>query len=179
MQYDLLKSAWAHGATPQKSSAELKPLLKENTHPVLKEIRRQLVFEAVAFTVFLAVYYDFFDGDRKPLYANVLLAGALLLAIGHTIFGYLLTRRRMEGHTIRQSLEHRLARLKTYALVSVATRLLAAGCLWGFFASVITFDASRYWLLALLGLTAVVQVTLLYRIWRQRIRRLQDTLAGF
>ncbi len=178
MENDALKSAWQGSKTPRKSDTELKSILQEN-HPILKRIRRQLVIEAAAFAVFLSVYYDFFDGDRKPLYANVLLVSAILFVIVHNIAGYVFTRRGVKGENIRQSLEDRLSGMKTYAAVSVATRLLTAACLWGFFTSVITFDATRYGLLAVLVATAVIQIVILSRIWLGRIKRMQEVIDGF
>ena len=178
MENDALKSAWQGATTPRKSDTELKSILQKN-HPVLKGIRRQLVIETTAFAVFLSVYYDFFDGDRKPLYANVLLVSAILFVIVHNIAGYILTQRGVKGENIRQSLEDRLAGMKTYATVSVATRLLTAACLWGFFMSVITFDTTRYGLLAVLVVIAVIQIAVLSQIWLGRIKRMQEVIDGF
>ncbi|WP_261387669.1 hypothetical protein [Chitinophaga pinensis] len=33
-----------------------------------RKMRRQLLMETIAFILFLIVYYDFFDGDKKPVY---------------------------------------------------------------------------------------------------------------
>ncbi len=179
MENDALKSAWQDLPTPQKSNPELKSILHESAHPVLKGIRRQLLIELVGFTAFLLVYYDFFDGDRKPLYANMLLVSAMLLVMAHNIAGYLLTRRGIKGNTIRQSLEDRLGDMKTYAIVSVALRVLAAACLWFFFMSVVTFDAHRYWLLAVVVVLVLVQITALSRIWLGRLKRMREVIADF
>lgn len=179
MENDALKSAWQAIPTPRKSDAELKSALREGVHPVLKGIRRQLVIEAVAFAVFLSVYYDFFDGDRKPLYANIMLVGAMLFVIAHNIAGYLFARQRVGADSIRQSLEGRLARMKAYAAASIAARVLAGACLCLFFTSVIEFDASRYGLLAVVITVFAVQVAALSGLWRRRIRRMQEVIEGF
>ncbi|GAA4437364.1 hypothetical protein GCM10023091_16470 [Ravibacter arvi] len=179
MENDPLKSAWHNIATPQKNDAELTSILKESAHPVLKEIRRQLLFETVAFSLFLLVYYDFFDGDRKPLYANLLLVGVLLLVIGHNVAGYLIARRGITGSNIRQALTNRLSGMKTYAFVSVTLRVLSAAGLWFFFISVMDLDAHRYGLLALGMVIVSVQVFFLSRIWAGRIKRMKEAIAGF
>lgn len=179
MENDALKSAWHHTGTPRKSTTYLESAIKESNHPVLKDIRRQLVFETVGFTLFLLVYYDFFDGDRKPLYANLLLAGAMLLVIGHNIAGYRLAARGMKDLDIRNLLEEHLSRIKTYAFVSISTRVLIMICLCIFFISAVSLDTHRYWLLALVAVILAVQITLLSRIWRGRIMRLKEIIAGF
>ena len=121
-------------------------------------------------------YIYFFDGDRKPLYANVLLIGAMLFVIIHNIIGYMLTRRGIKGNNIKQSLEDRLSKMKTYATVSIATRMAAAICLWLFFISVIKFDVDRYWMLAAVILAVVAQLTVLSRIWKGRIKRMKGAI---
>jgi len=45
--------------------------------------------------------------------------------------------------------------------------------------SVITLDATRYGLLAVLVVIAVIQVTVLSRIWLGRIKRMQEAIEGF
>ncbi|WP_257669801.1 hypothetical protein [Parapedobacter tibetensis] len=179
MENDALKSAWQGMDTPQKSNTELKSIMQESAHPVLKGIRMQLMIEIVGFTVFLLVYYDFFDGDRKPFYANVLLVSAMLFVIVHNIIGYVLTKRGVKGNNIKQSLEDRFSKMKTYAMVSIATRMLAAVCLWFFFLSVIKFNADRYWMLAVVVLVVVVQITVLSKIWVRRIKRMKEAIGSF
>ncbi|MGK6353454.1 hypothetical protein [Parapedobacter sp. DT-150] len=179
MENDALKSAWRGVDTPPKSSTELKSIMQERTHPVLKGIRRQLTIEIVGFTGFLLVYYDFFDGDRKPAYANVLLVSAMLFVIIHNSMGYMLTKRGIEGNNIKQSLEDRFSKMKTYAMVSVVTRMAAAACLWFFFVSVMKFDTGRYWMLVVVVLLVGVQIGILSRIWMGRIRRMKEAMDDF
>lgn len=179
MENDALKSAWQHTGTPLKSTTDLKSAMKESNHPVLKGIRRQLIFETVGFTLFLLVYYDFFDGDRKPLYANLVLAGAMLLVIGHNIIGYRLAGRGIKDSDIRQSLEERLSGIKAYAIASIATRVLVMTCLCIFFTSVVRLDTQRYQLLALIAVIFAIQIALLSRIWWKRIKRLKEVIADF
>jgi len=179
MEQQFFKSAWQDDNSASKSNAELKAMMQEKRHPVLKRIRRQLIIETIGFTAFLLVYYDFFDGDRKPLFANVLLLAAVLLAIVHNVIGYMLTKRRIEGDNIKQSLEAHLSRMKLYAFASVASRVLTAACVLTFFASVITFTTQKYWILAGTIAVFIVQVMLLSGIWAGRIRHMKGTLAGF
>lgn len=179
MEQDALKSAWQNMNAGQKTNAELSSMMREQTHPVLKRIRKQLMLEAIFFTIFLFVYYDFFDGDRKPVYANVLLVSAMLLAIIHNIAGYMLTTRSVKGDTIKQSLQGQLLKMKKYAMVSVAGRVLIAACLLFFFISVITFNAGKYWILAGLIVLIVIQIALLTAIWVKRIRQMKTTIDLF
>jgi hypothetical protein len=179
MEGDALQSAWQQMPAGQKSNTELRAMMKENTHPVLKRIRKQLIIETIAFAAFLFVYYDFFDGDRKPVYANVLLVSSLILVILHNVLGYIMAKRSIKGDNLKQSLQHQLSKMKTYAAFSIAGRVITSACLLLFFTSVITFTAPKSWLLAGLMAIMVVQLVLLAVIWLKRIRHMRSTISLF
>jgi hypothetical protein len=179
MEQDFLKSAWQGMAAVPKSKDAIKSMMLERTHPVLKRIRRQLIIEAAAFTVFLFLYYDFFDGNRKPVYANVLLVMGLLFVIIHNIIGYMLTRRPVTGNTIKQTLACNLTKMKTFAITSIIVRMLAAGCLLLFFIQAIRFTESKYWILIVIILVFIIQIVLLSRVWAKRINQLRGTINDF
>lgn len=179
MEGNALQSAWQQMSAGQRSNTELHAMMKESTHPVLKRIRKQLIIETIAFTAFLFVYYDFFDGDRKPVYANVLLVSAMVLVILHNILGYIMAKRSIDGDNLKQSLQHQLAKMKTYAVLSIAARILMVNCLLLFFASVITFTTQKNWLLAGIIAIMTVQLVLLAAIWLKRIRQMKTTINHF
>lgn len=178
MEQDPLKSAW-QGINPKaKSNTELQRMLKEGTHPLVKGIRKQMIIETATYIVFLCIYYDAFDGDRKPLVINILLVAAMLLAIGHNIINYRFTKRRIQGENLQQSLNGQLSQMKIHATVSIACRVLISACLLIFFTAVINFNTSKYWLLAGVIAVFIVQMALLSRIWLGRIRQMKATISG-
>lgn len=176
MERDALISAWQAAETTSKNNTELITMLKEGQHPVLKHIRRQLMIEGIAFTIFLFLYYDFFDGDQKPLYANLLIAGGMLLVIIHNILGYVYTRRTFTGNNIKQSLELYLVSLKKHATISIICRALMAACLLLFFMSVMSFNANKYWSMIAIIIILSIQLFVLWSIWRKRIGKLKGTI---
>jgi hypothetical protein len=179
MQQDPLKSAWQGINDKPQTDIELKTMLQEKTHPVLKRIRKQLIIETIAFTAFLLVYYDFFDGDRKPLYANVLLVVAISFALLHNVIGYWFTKQPVKGDNLQQSLRNQLLKMKSYAIVSVFSRILVAACLLAFFLSVVTFNEAKYWMLAAVVSVFVVQIVLLSRLWIKRVQRIKGDISNF
>ncbi len=178
MEQDDLRSAWRGVSTDPRSSAELRTMMQEKNHPVLKRIRKQLIVESVFYAAFLLVYYDFFDGDRKPFYANVLLAAALLLAVVHNVITYVLSRKRIAGDNLRESLIMHLSKMRSYAFGSVITRIVSAAALLFFFGSVIAFNETKYWILAGVLLTLAVQVALLSAAWIKRLKQLKSAVDG-
>jgi hypothetical protein len=179
MELDVLQSAWQNSSPATKTNAEFTSMMKERTHPVLRRIRRQLIIESIAFTFFLFTYYDLFDGDQKPLYVNVLLVAAMLFALVHNVVGYRLAKSGVTGSDINEALANHLSKLRVYALISVVSRVLVAGCLLFFFASIITFTAKKYWLLAGIIVVFVVQIKMLSGIWQKRIRQVKQVLESF
>jgi hypothetical protein len=179
MKEDILKSAWQDVSPEPKSNEAIKSMMREGAHPVLKGIRRQMIIETVAFTVFLLVYHDFFDGNRKPVYANVLLVMGLLLVVIHNVVGYVLAKKPLTGDTIRQSLTTHLAKMKVFAVISVISRMLAAGCLLLFFTCVIRFTAGKFWIMSAVVIMFLIQITLLSGIWAKRIKQLRRAINDF
>lgn len=175
MENDPLKSMWNNlGDTPKDQQT----LKKMKSAAIFRKMRRQLLTEAIAFTLFLIVYYDFFDGDKKPVYANLALIGASLFAIIHSLLGYKLATRVMQADTIRHSLNKSLSRLRTYAVMSVSSRVLATTCLLVFFTSVIKFTPYKYMLLIMILAIFCFQIIMLWNIWKKRIRKVQSDITN-
>lgn len=171
---DPLKTAWQNAGTDStKSAADIKEMLRGNKHPVLKKIRTQMIVELVGFCIFGLVYYDFFDGDQKPLYANVILVASLLLVIFHNLAGYLNAARSVKGNNLRVSLEKYERGLKTFAFISILSRVCYTAGLTIFFTSLVDL---RLWSLLILLALLAVQVAVLIRMWLNRIGRLHVAL---
>jgi len=136
-------------------------LLRERQHPVLKQIRKQMVIELVGFVLFLIVYYDFFDGDRKPVYANVLLVVAMLGVIAGNVVGYLFAKQGVIGPNLREALRMHLEKMKLYAVVAVMARGFMMGSV------VVFFNAG--WIVAMIF---IVMWMVLAGIWVGRIRKI-------
>lgn len=179
MEQDTLQSMWQNNDPSPRTNAEIRSMMHERTHPILKRVRRQLIIETIAYTFFLLAYYDLFDGDQKPLYVNALLVAAMLFALVHTLTGYKLAKAGIAGNDIRQALRNQLSKLKGYAFISVVSRALAAGCLLFFFTSIITFTVEKYWLLAAILVIFVIQLLLLSKVWLNRIKQIKNAMESF
>ena len=178
MEPESLKSAWKVMSGENKNAKELKRMLSENRHPVLKGIRLQLLIEMTAWTFFLLFYYDFFDGDRKPFYLNLLLVAAVVLLLLHSFTGYLSAKNLVKGNDLKQSLLNYLSRLKMYAVVSVSSRIFTIICLLIFFIATINFTPGKYLLLTCAILLIPLQAFFLSRIWNKRIKQLKTAING-
>ena len=88
MELENLKSGWKNIDFERKSEIELEQMTLLKNHPILHKIRIKILIESIALCLLLLVYYDWFDGHQKPLYANLLLVLSILARIGNNIFGY-------------------------------------------------------------------------------------------
>lgn len=179
MELDQLKSTWNTSEVSSKTTEELKTMLLESRHPVLKEIRKQFAIEIAGWSVFLLCYYTMFDGDQKPVLVNLILVIAVLCSLFHNLMGYNFSKYLIGGSNVKTSLERYLSKIKSFAVVSVCTRLLFMAGFLLFFTYNIQFNAIKYLLLGATGLVFLAQLVWLGNLWNKRIRTLARTIGDF
>ena len=179
MELHNLKEAWKGTGTTSLKPENIHKMIREKNHPVLRGIRRQLIFESSVWIIFLIAYYNMFDGDQKPFYANILLVTAVVSLVIHNVTGFLSQQKLIKGVNLKQSLETYLSSIRVFKAYSIATRVTAIICLLLFFTSVINFNTFKYGILAGLIMLIPIQVLLLNRLWNKRINQLKKLLKEF
>lgn len=179
MELDALKSAWKNIEAPDKTSEEIQLMLKENNHPVIRGVRKQLLIEILGWSAFLLVYYTMFDGDRKPLVINLGLVIPILFSLAHNLTGYGLAKHFIPGTSIKESLQYYLSKVKMYAIISVVSRVFLWVGFLLFFTYNIRFTSSKYLILGIAIAIFLGQLTLLSRVWLTRLKKLKASLADF
>jgi len=179
MELKDLKSEWQNAGGLFKSEADLLKMTKIMNHPSLKSIRTKLIIETIGFVFFLVVYYDWFDGDQKPTYANALLVSSLLFYIVTDVIGYVSVVTRIGGLDLKISLEKYLKKIEQLAVYSLICSVLYGVSFLVFFSSVIHFTKEKSFLL--LGVVIVLIQMLLWshRIWTKWIKKLQQEVTDF
>jgi hypothetical protein len=179
MELDELKYAWDTIETPVKSTDDIKLMLYENRHPVLKKIRKQLTIEIIGWSVFLICYYTMFDGDHKPTWINIILIVSVLLPLIHNLMGYRFAKYLVNGNTISESLTNYLSKVKIYAAVSIICRFFFALGLLVFFTYGLNFNTKKYISLAIIILIFLIQLSILYNLWAKRLKKLENAVTIF
>jgi hypothetical protein len=179
MELDDLKNTWQNVKTPETSATDIKAMLSENNHPVLKSIRTQVIIEVAAWSVFLLCYYTMFDGDTKPVWINAILVVSVLFPMVHNLMGYSFARYLVNGPTLKESLTIYLAKVKVYAAISISTRVLLAAGFIVFFTYGLTLNAARFYSLAIIGAIFMLQLVILYRMWAKRLSNIKTAVLGF
>jgi len=176
MEFNELKSTWNTVKTPEISSIEMRKMFSENRHPALKSIRKQLIIEIIGWCILLICYYTMFDGDKKPVWINILLVFSILLPVIHNLMGYRFAKYLVQGTNIQESLKNYLAKVKRYAAISIISKQLFLIGLLLFFTYGLTFNTSKYISLVIIGLIFTIQIVLTYRIWAKRLAGLEKSI---
>jgi hypothetical protein len=172
MHTDPLKSAW--NAIPEEHTTNI-----SIKNPVLKDIRRQLTIESIAYTIFLIVYYNIFDGNNKSFLLNAILVISVSFILLHNISGYIITKNNVYATNLKQSLTTYLKRIKRFAVLAIVSRALAFSGIMLFFMANITWTSGKYYLLVLIIGLLGIQIFSLRKIWAGRINKIRRILAEY
>jgi len=179
MELNDLKSSWQNAGGHFKGKTELADMTRITHHPSLKKIRRKLIAETIFLLFFLFIYYDWFDGDQKPLYANLVLVIGLLLYIANDIIGYISVAKPIHGSNLKLSISSYFSGIKRLAVFSLTFSLLYSICLIVFFTSVIHFTREKRLLLVALAILLFQLIFWSFRVWNRRIKSLVEQVKDF
>jgi len=179
MENDDLKSLWKGIKTPEKDANQLSKMMKAKNHPVLKSIKRQAIVEFLAFAIFLFCYYTMFDGNKKPLLINLILIFAAAFNMLNHLKGYRLQQHFRASENIKDDLKSFAAKLKTYQLEVIISKVILLIGLMLFFTNGIEFTEKKWFAMAVIAVVFILQLALLNNIWRKRITRIKLTIQDF
>lgn len=179
MELNDLKSVWQNAGGRLKSEEDLEKMTKIMNHPVIKRVKTKLVIQIVLLLFFLVVYYDWFDGDKKPAYANGALVTGLFLYILNDIIGYFSLVKPVGEANLKRSARAYLIRVKRLSLFSILVTLLYSSLIIIFFTSTIHFTKEKA-LILMFGIIVMVQlITFSYKLWSQWIKKLNQQIRDF
>ena len=180
MELNDLKSRWQNAGGDFKSEADLQRMTRMINHPSIKKIRTKLVIETIVLSFFLLVYYDWFDGDQKPFYANLALVVGLLLYIFNDVIGYIsITNPVVRGANLKLSIQNYLIGIKRLSISSIIITFLYSISIIIFFTSVITFTKEKG-LILVFSTVLVLQLShLSFRMWHNWIKNLKLQVKDF
>ncbi|MEO8253684.1 MAG: hypothetical protein ABI554_04790 [Flavobacterium sp.] len=179
MEFDQIKSTWKKTGEDKKNQTELLMMTKIKNHPNIKRIRIKLIIETILLTIFLAVYYDGFDGATKPLWANILLITTTIAYIVVRFIGWLVLRNPVKEGDLKKSLVSFQNKLKIMVISILLTSFLLASAFISFFTSSINITKGKYFLLTGIIITLILLVYLSSRNWIKRIKHIKTTLMEF
>ena len=179
MELNDLKSGWQNAGENFKSEADLRRMTNFVNHPSIKKIRTKLIIETIALLLFLFIYYDWFDGDKKLFYANLALVVGLLLYIFNDVIGYISITRPIRGTNLKLSLQNYLKRIKCLSISSVIITFLYSISIIIFFTSVITFTKEKGLMLVFSSVVVVQLILLSFKMWTKWIKNLKVQVKDF
>lgn len=179
MELNDLKGGWKNAGGECKSEADLLRMTRMANSPSIKKIRTKLVMETIILVFFLFIYYDWFDGDRKPLYANLSLVLGLLLYIFNDVIGYFAIRSPIRGANLKLSIQAYLGSVKRLSVSSIIITVLYSVSIIIFFTSVISFTKEKALLLVFSTVVVCQLILLSFRMWSKWIKNLKMQAADF
>jgi hypothetical protein len=179
MEFENLKSNWKKAGVGKKDQKELLMMTKIKNHPDIKRIRIKFIIETFLIIVFLAVYYDGFDGANKPLWANLLLIAATTSYIIVRFVGWLVLRNPIKGDSLKTSLITFQNKLQRMAISVLLTSFLFGSAIILFFASSIDFTKGKYFMVVGMVLSLILLVYLSSRNWFKRVEGINTILLDF
>lgn len=179
MELNELKSGWKNVSGHLKTEEDLERMTKIVNHPVVKQIKIRLTIQISVLLAFLFVYYDWFDGDQKPVYANLALIVGLVLYILNDIVGYISLTKPVGAANLKQSVSAYLSRVKRLSFFSLVATLLYSSSIIVFFTSAIIFTKEK-WLVLLFSTVIMVQLIIVSsKLWSRWIKKLNQHIADF
>ena len=179
MELDDIKSDWKNTGKGKRNQNELLKMTKIKNHPNIKKIRIKFIIEAVLLTIFLAVFYEGFDGATKPIWANTLLIISTTAYIIVRFLGWLVLRNPIKDGNLKKSLISFQNKLKQMAISILLTSFLFGSAIISFFTSSIDFTQEKYFVLAGMIITLLFLVYLSSRNWIKRIKGINETIIEF
>ena len=179
MELDDLKSGWQNAGGDLKSETDLQRMTRIANHPSIKKIRTKLIIESIVLLLFLFIYYDWFDGDKKPFYANLALVVGLLLYIFNDVIGYIFIISPIRGSNLKLSIQNYLKKIKCLSISSLIITIIYSISLIIYFTSVINFTKEKG-LVLIFSTVVVIQLMLLsFRMWSKWIKNLKQQVRDF
>jgi hypothetical protein len=179
MELNDLKSDWQNAGGAFKSKADLTRMTKVINHPSLKKIRIKLITETIGLLLFLFIYYDWFDGNQKPFYANFLLISGLLLYIFNDVIGYISLMKPGIETNLKQFIHVYLVRIKRLSIFSSVISFLYGVSIVVFFTSTINFTKEKSLLLLFFIVVCFQMYFFVFRMWSKWINDLTQQVKDF
>ncbi|MFB9108548.1 hypothetical protein ACFFVK_08155 [Flavobacterium gyeonganense] len=179
MDLENLKTNWSKMNYLPKNDMELEKMTSIKNHPVLKKIKTKLIIETLAISIFLLTYYSGLDGDKKPLYANILLIFSAIAYIINGLLSLQVIQKPIQGENLKESIYTYYKKVKTISKISLSITIIYTASLLLFFGFEINFRGEKKWIL-LFGIIVLIQLLFLSsRIWKSWLEKLKIEIENF
>jgi heme A synthase len=179
MQENDLKSNWKNAGGSFRNETDLQKMTRVANHPALKKIKMKLIVESIGLMFFLFIYYDWFDGNKKPFILNLLLVGSLILYILNDVIGYITVSSPIRGMNLRLSIQNYLKGIRRLSVLSLIISFLFSISIIVFFSSAIDFTKEKKLILAGIIVVLIQMLLISFKTWKKRINNLKQQLTEF
>lgn len=178
MELQDLKRNWQNAGGVDKTENDLLKMTKIINHPTLKKVRLKLIIESVLLLFFLIIYYDWFDGGKKPFYANALLVSSVILYIFNDVIGYISIAKIPVGFNLKNSISNYIGRIKRLSVLSLLISFLYNLSFLVFFMS-FRITGAKILILVFIAALFLLSIYLSYRVWTKWLNTLKQQVKDF
>jgi len=175
---DLIKM-WNDIEVPAISQAEMREMIRPRNQPVLRRIRKQLIWESSFFLLFIISYYTWFDDGSKGFYMNLLMVTGFSLYVIHDLLVYRFFNRPQKGFSIPSMLRNYRNRVRNMAAITFVFRGTASFLLICFFSSSWKFDTATIWALRVIATMLVLQLAFNLQTWLRRWKHVIKVIVDY
>jgi len=179
MDINDLKKSWATLNHDDLDKGQLQKMIRVKNHPTLQKLRIKLLTEIILLTLFLFIYYDALDGNKKPVYINLLLISGILLFIINNAIGYLFVKKMIYLPNIVSSIQRQIVILNRMFALSIISSVFYSVTLLLFLTVSIDFTNTKYFILIGILLAFSVMFFVSFKTWNARINHFRQLLADF
>jgi hypothetical protein len=179
MELQEMKDLWSAAPQEHVALSALEKMTREESQPVLRKFKLQLLLELVFWLLIIFFYYDAFDGAKRPVAINLVFVLGFVQAAAYNLSGYLAAKNLIAGGDLATSLPNYLQRLKRYRWTAIGSRAVMMLAMMLFFTFGLEMEAKR--LIAIAGILVVfgLQLFSIHLIWNKRIAQLSRIALNF
>ncbi|TCD03870.1 hypothetical protein [Pedobacter psychroterrae] len=177
MELQEMQVLWKTRSTPHINTTELKKMTRDSNHPVIKRIQLQLLVEMIVWAVILFLYYDAFDGEKRPRAINLVFIIGFLQAIAYNLSGYLAARNLVHGTDLNISISNHIKKLKNLRFTAICSRATLMLTILLFFCYGLELNAKRTIAISIIAAISCVVLYLLYWSWTIKIERIRKIMT--
>ncbi|TDO20861.1 hypothetical protein [Pedobacter duraquae] len=172
MELQEMKALWKVDNTTPISITEIEKMTLENSHPMLRKIKRQLLLEMILWIIILFGYHNAFDGAKRPGAINLIFVAGLVQAVAYNFAGYCAARNLIAGSDLSTSFHNYLKKLRRFRWTAICSRAVLMLGVILFFSYGLEMQTKR--IVGIAGITTMfgIQLLLISMSWNKRIEKL-------
>ncbi|MCX2742726.1 hypothetical protein OO013_02550 [Mangrovivirga sp. M17] len=172
-----LKNLWENAGRSPYEKKTIKAMTTLRSHPQLNRLKIKFIIEIVAISLFVALYYDAFDGHQKPLILNILLIFFALAYIFSDLAGMYNLYNPVHKGSLVQSLLIFANKIKFYGILNTVSSFLFGLSVITFFVQGVELNTIKILFITGFLIFLIIMTFIAWKLWMKRIRSIERVIT--